>query len=64
VPKDIIDKLNRELNEGLKSKDLVDKLLDAGTVPRPNSADSFTAHIKAEIKKWGEVVKAANIKAE
>jgi tripartite-type tricarboxylate transporter receptor subunit TctC len=64
VPKDIIDKLNRELNEALKSKDVVDKLLEAGTVPRPNSPDNFTAHIKAEIKKWGDVVKTANIKAE
>ena len=64
MPKDIIDKLNRELNEGLKSKDVVDRLLDAGTVPRPNGTDSFTAHIKAELKKWGDVVKAADIKSE
>jgi tripartite-type tricarboxylate transporter receptor subunit TctC len=64
MPKEIIARLNRELNEALKSKDAIDRLLEAGTVPRPATPEKFEAHMKAELKKWGDVVKMAGIKAD
>lgn len=48
----------------LKQKDVTDRMLAEGTVPTPSTPEEFTAYIKSELKKWGDVVKLANIKAE
>jgi tripartite-type tricarboxylate transporter receptor subunit TctC len=39
-------------------------MLSEGTVPTPSSPEEFTAYLKAELKKWGAVVKLAGIKPE
>lgn len=64
TPPDVITRLNREIVAVLKQKDVTDKLLSEGTVPTPSTPEEFAAYIKVEIKKWGDVVRMANIKAE
>jgi tripartite-type tricarboxylate transporter receptor subunit TctC len=64
MPKDIVARLNREIVQVLKQKDVSDRMLAEGTVPTPSTSEEFTAYIRTELKKWGEVVKMANIKAE
>ncbi|HSQ03523.1 MAG TPA: tripartite tricarboxylate transporter substrate binding protein [Burkholderiales bacterium] len=64
IPHDIIAKLNREINEVLKTKDAVDRLLENGTVPRPGTPEQFAALMKSELKKWGDVIKTAHITPE
>ena len=39
-------------------------MLAEGTVPTPSSPEEFLAYAKSELKKWGDVVKMANIKGE
>lgn len=64
MPKEIVQRLNRETVEILKLKEVTDRMLAEGTVPTPSTPDEFTAYMKSELKKWGDVVKMANIKAE
>ena len=64
MPRDVVQKLNREINEVLKSKDAADRLLAGGTVPVPATPEEFTSLIRAEMKKWGDVARAANIRAD
>ena len=64
LPADVVQKLNREINEALKAKETADRLLAGGTVPMPATPDEFTALIRAELKKWGDVARAANIRAD
>jgi tripartite-type tricarboxylate transporter receptor subunit TctC len=64
MPKEIVQRLNKEIVEILKLKDVTDRMLSEGTVPTPSSPEEFTAYMKTELKKWGDVVKLANIKAE
>ena len=64
MPKDIVQRLNREIVEILKQKDVTDCMLSEGTIPTPSSPEEFTAYMRSELKKWGDVVKMANIKAE
>ncbi len=64
MPKDIVDRLNKEIVDTLKQKDIIDRMLSEGTVPTPSSPEEFLAYEKSELKKWGDVVKMANIKAE
>ena len=64
MPAPIVQRLSKEIIEVLKQKDVTDRMLAEGTVPTPSGPEEFTAYIKSELKKWGEVVKMANIKAE
>ena len=63
MPKDIVQRLNREIVDTLNQKDVIDRMLSDGAVPTPSSPEEFTAYMNSELKKWGDVVKIANIKA-
>ena len=64
MPRDIVMRLNKEILDTLKQKDVIDRMLADGTVPTPSSPEEFTAYMKSELKKWGDVVKMAGIKPE
>ena len=64
MPREIVQRLNKEIVDTLKQKDIIDRMLSEGTVPTPSSPEEFVAYMKSELKKWGDVVRLANIKAE
>ena len=64
TPKEVIARLNREIVEILKQKDVAEKLNAQGALPVGDTPEQFGAYIKAEIEKWGAVVRSSNIKAE
>ena len=64
TPSAVISRLNREINEILRQKDVVDQLVKEGTVPVPDTPEKFAAYIKADLDKWTAVVRDAGIKAE
>ena len=64
TPKEIIVRFNREIVQIVKQKGVADQLLKEGMVPTPTTAEEFGGYIKAEIEKWGPVVKQANIRVE
>ena len=64
MPPPVVQRLSKEIVDILKQKDVTDRMLSEGTVPTPSGPDEFTAYIKSELKKWGDVVKMAGIKAD
>ena len=64
TPADIITKLNREIVDILKQKEMETDLLAQGAVPVGDTPEHFASYIKDEMVKWGAVVKSANIKAD
>ena len=64
TPKEIVDLLNKHINEALKEKDMLAKLEQLGGVPMPGSAADFGKMLAAETAKWEKVVKAANLSIE
>jgi tripartite-type tricarboxylate transporter receptor subunit TctC len=64
LPREIVQRLNREINEALKTKEVADRLLAGGTVPMPATPEAFTSLIRSELKKWGDVARAAKIRAD
>ena len=61
---DLVQRLSREIVATINSKDVSDRMLNEGTVPTPSSPDEFAAYIASEIKKWGVVIRGANIRVE
>jgi tripartite-type tricarboxylate transporter receptor subunit TctC len=64
TPKDIIDKLHGEIVKIVALPDVKERLAGLGFTPVANKPEEFAAQIRAEIAKWGKVVKDANIKVE
>ena len=62
LPQDIIDKLRKEVNAILESKDFADKLAKAGSgEPYITSLDEFKARIHQDFERYGPIVKAAGV---
>jgi tripartite-type tricarboxylate transporter receptor subunit TctC len=64
TPRAIIEKLNRELNAVLSSPETVAKLQTLGITATPGTPEAFAEQMKNDLAKYGQVVKAAGIKAE
>ena len=64
TPPQVIAKLNAEIRDALSTPDVRERALSAGAEPSPTTPQEFAAMIREETKKWGEVVKAANIKLQ
>ena len=64
TPPDVVNQLNGWINDGLRDKDLLDSVAQFGATVKPGSPKDFQDFISMEIKRWGGVAKAANIKAE
>ncbi|MES3014553.1 MAG: tripartite tricarboxylate transporter substrate binding protein [Pseudomonadota bacterium] len=59
VPAAVIAKINADVNEVLKSKDVVEKFAAQGAEPYLTTPQQFAAVLQADIAKWSEVVKAS-----
>jgi len=64
TPAPIIDKLHNEIRTILAKPDMQEKLKNFGMEPADMSTAQIAAFQKAEVEKWAQVIKAANIKAE
>lgn len=61
TPPAVIDTLNRELRTILQSSEVAGKMAADGSAAVPSTPEQFSAKIKSEYERWGEVVKKANV---
>jgi tripartite-type tricarboxylate transporter receptor subunit TctC len=64
TPKPVVDRLHTEILKILQTPEMQDRLKGLGMQPSSFTTDQFLAFQKAEVDKWAQVVKAANIKVE
>jgi len=64
TPKDIIDRLHREIVKALVAPDVVALLQKQGMEPSSSSPEELGRYIAREYETWGRVVKQAGIKAQ
>ncbi|MDO9412260.1 MAG: tripartite tricarboxylate transporter substrate binding protein [Pseudolabrys sp.] len=64
TPKDIVARLNTEVNKALAAEDVRTKLQAAGIEIQNGSPQKFADYIKADLAKWGKVTAEANIQPE
>ena len=62
TPKDIVARLNAEVNKILRDPDLVAKLALQGTTAAGGTPEEFRALILDEMRNWKEIAQKANIK--
>ena len=61
TPRDVVAKLNGEVNRIVALPDAKTKLEEAGTQLNPQSPEQFASFLKSEIAKYAKLVKAANV---
>jgi tripartite-type tricarboxylate transporter receptor subunit TctC len=64
LPKDVLVRLNTELNAVMQMPDVQERIRKLGADPVGGSAEEFTRFVAAELAKFAKVVKSAGIKAE
>jgi tripartite-type tricarboxylate transporter receptor subunit TctC len=64
TPKPVIARLNAELVKAVKAADTRKRLIELAADPIGSTPEELTAYNRAEIAKWGKVVKAAGIRPE
>jgi tripartite-type tricarboxylate transporter receptor subunit TctC len=64
TPKDVIAKLNAEINRIITSPEIKERFALAGVEVVGGSPETFATHIKEQVETWGKVVKDASIKAD
>jgi len=64
LPKDIVERLNREVNDIIKGADVAKILAADGLSPSGGSAQRFAGIIATEIPRWGRVIKSSGMKIE
>ena len=64
LPAAITQRLNADLNKALLNPTVVKRMTDFGMEALPGTPEQFHAMARAESKRWGEIIKAAQIKLD
>jgi tripartite-type tricarboxylate transporter receptor subunit TctC len=64
TPKDIVDRLYREIAKIVAQPDVRERLTALGFNPVANTPEQYGERIKVEIDKWGKVVRDAKLRIE
>ncbi len=64
LPAAVVASVNAELNKALAAPDLKKKLEDQGLEVTPGTPEQFGQLVRADIAKWGRVVKESGAKAD
>jgi tripartite-type tricarboxylate transporter receptor subunit TctC len=64
TPDPIVDRLYRETVAVINMPEAREQLQNAGLDPAPSNPEAFRAYLKAELAKWGKLIKDAGIRAD
>ena len=64
TPRDIVAKLNTEINRLMSSPDTRKAMFDAGVEVSTSTPEALTDYMALELVRWGKVVKEAGVKLE
>lgn len=64
TPRAVVERLNAELNAVLADPAVRERLVGLGITPTPGTPEKFTDEMRRDLARYGQVVKAAAIKAE
>ncbi len=64
TPRDVVMKLNAEANKGTKSPEFVKRMTDLGYIIMGTSPETMAEMNKAEVQRWGPIVKSSGARAD
>jgi tripartite-type tricarboxylate transporter receptor subunit TctC len=64
TPKDVVERLNKELQVVLADKEVQAKLLGAGTISAYASPEKMKSRMQGDFERWGKVIRDNGIKSD
>jgi tripartite-type tricarboxylate transporter receptor subunit TctC len=64
IPKAVLARLHSDIMKALAAPDVRERLAAIAMEPVGNSPDQFTAQVKADIARWGKVIREGGIKVD
>jgi tripartite-type tricarboxylate transporter receptor subunit TctC len=64
TPKEIVEKINADINEALRQQDILARLVQLSAQPVGGTVEETAAYMRAEVERWHAVIKAANVRLE
>jgi tripartite-type tricarboxylate transporter receptor subunit TctC len=64
TPPEAVARIQREVVAGLRSPDVLERFAAVGAEPVGSTPAEFVERIRSDAGKWGEVIRAGNIKAQ
>lgn len=64
IPAPIADRLNAALVAALNTPELAERLRDLGAEPNRMSRTQYSAMVSADVARWADIVRTANIRAD
>jgi tripartite-type tricarboxylate transporter receptor subunit TctC len=64
TPREIVNRLNTELNKAVQNPDLRQRLATGGSEPLGGTSEQYAAYIKSELQRWSKVAKDAGARAD
>jgi tripartite-type tricarboxylate transporter receptor subunit TctC len=60
----VLEKLSRDIGDVVFSADVSQRFRDVGLTPKRSTPDEFARIIRADLDRWGKVIRDNNIKAD
>ncbi|WP_431094835.1 Bug family tripartite tricarboxylate transporter substrate binding protein [Polaromonas aquatica] len=64
LPKDVVAKLNADINKALQAVELRKKLGDQGAIVAGSTPEQFSTLIREETARWGKIIKESGAKVD
>jgi tripartite-type tricarboxylate transporter receptor subunit TctC len=64
TPDDVVDRLNKTVNEILQQPDVRQRIIDIGLLPIGGSVESITDRMRQDSGKWGSIIRSAKVRVD
>ncbi|MBL8384036.1 MAG: tripartite tricarboxylate transporter substrate binding protein [Burkholderiales bacterium] len=64
MPREVVARLNAEMQKLAQLPDVRERLTGLGLEPVPGTSEDMTGFVRAEVEKWGQVVKASGARVD
>jgi tripartite-type tricarboxylate transporter receptor subunit TctC len=64
TPKEVVARLNAEVNRALQNQDLRQRLAAGGSEPLGGTPEQYAAYIRSELQRWSKVVRDSGARAD
>jgi tripartite-type tricarboxylate transporter receptor subunit TctC len=64
TPRNVVNRLYEGVSSAIAQPDARERMLAGGLEPLGNPPDEFAAYLRAEVAKWGKVIRQAGIRVE
>ncbi|MEJ8825957.1 tripartite tricarboxylate transporter substrate-binding protein [Variovorax humicola] len=64
TPKDVVARLDRDIEAALRTPDMQARLIERGFQPAIKGPEAFSKYIGEEVRKWDRIVKQSGATAE